>query len=218
MNKSDHLHPGFCAEGERASAAARARARGYPVFKLARRRQYLSRFTRVFLTLALASLGRPMMAEGHWDISGIDASKLPPVASQQDVTFAKDIKPLLAASCLRCHGEQRPKGNLRLDSLDGVLKGGKDGKVVAAGNSKKSLLVIAAARIDDNTAMPPKRGPGGPGGPGGGGPPPGSPPAGSGAPGQGPNGSGRGLGGPPPKPLTPEQVGLVRAWIDQGAK
>jgi hypothetical protein len=24
--------------------------------------------------------------------------------------------------------------------------------------------------------------------------------------------------GPPPKPLTAEQVGLVRAWIDQGAK
>jgi len=24
--------------------------------------------------------------------------------------------------------------------------------------------------------------------------------------------------GPPPKPLTPEQVGLIRAWVDQGAK
>ena len=33
----------------------------------------------------------------------------------------------------------------------------------------------------------------------------------------GPGGPGGGFG-PPPKPLTAEQVGLVRAWIDQGAK
>ena len=36
----------------------------------------------------------------------------------------------------------------------------------------------------------------------------------------GPNGPGGPPGGfgPPAKALTPEQVGLVRAWIDQGAK
>ena len=48
---------------------------------------------------------------------------------------------------------------------------------------------------------------GGPGGPGG-------PPDGKGGPGPEPGKQ----QGPPPKPLTPEQVGLVRAWIDQGAK
>jgi hypothetical protein len=36
--------------------------------------------------------------------------------------------------------------------------------------------------------------------------------------GRGPGGGGPGGGGPAPKPLTAEQVGLVRAWIDQGAK
>lgn len=70
-----------------------------------------------------------------------------------------------------------------------------------------------------NTALPRPNfgGRGGPGGPGGGGPGGGGP--GGGQRGGGPGGPG-GFGGPggaPAKPLTPVQVGLVRAWIDQGA-
>ena len=160
----------------------------------------------------------------NWDISKVDVSKLPPAADKQDLTFDKDIAPLFKASCVRCHSGQRPKRNLRLDTLEGVLKGGQQGKMVIPGDSKNSLLVAAAARIDDKIAMPPKpRGRGGPGGPGGG-PPPGGPPGGPdagpgggpGGPGGGPGGPGR--GGPPPKPLTADEVGLIRAWIDQGAK
>jgi len=174
-----------------------------------------------------------------------DLSKLPAASTQTGVTFAKDIKPLLEASCTRCHGSERQKGDLRLDTLEAVLKGGKDGDVVTPGKSDKSAIVIAAARIDEETAMPPMRkgrGPGRPGGPGGstpqggpgglggsggenGGPgfpppPQGGPGGGQGGPGggPGPGQNGRGPGGPPAKPLTAEQVGLIRAWIDQGAK
>ena len=92
-----------------------------------------------------------------------------------------------------------------------MLKGGEDGKIVVAGKSKESVLLVAVSGLDEESAMPPKRKPGkgGPGGPGG--PPPG-----------GPGGFGGGPGGPGgfkmPKALTPEEVGLVRAWIDQGAK
>jgi hypothetical protein len=163
----------------------------------------------------------------------IDLSKLPPPAAQKGVTFAKDIQPLLQASCVRCHGEERPKSGLRLTSLEGVLKGSKDGEVIKPGASDKSKLVIAISQLDPHLTMPPRpRGPrGGPGAaPGAPGAVPNAPdpkpPAGDGnpgaaapgGPGGGPGGPGRGPGGPPPKPLTPEQVGLVRAWIDQGAK
>jgi len=92
--------------------------------------------------------------------------------------------------------------------------------VVIPGKSAESPLVIAVAQLDPETAMPPKRkGPGGPGGRGG--------PGGNGGGQQGRGGpggpGGRGGpggpgGGPPAKPLTPQQVGLIRAWIDQGAK
>ena len=176
----------------------------------------------LFVFFVLAAATPSARADDKWDISKVDASKLPPSADKQGVTYANDIQPLFKASCVRCHGEDRPKGDLRLDSLGAVLKGGKDGKVVVPGDSAKSLLVAAAAQIDPEIAMPPKRGPGGrggpsgagerpPGGPGGDGPPPG----GAGGPG---GFGGRGGFGPPAKALTSEQVALVRAWIDQGAK
>ena len=168
----------------------------------------------------------------HLSAAPVDWSKLPPVAKAEGVTFAKDIQPLLKESCVRCHGADRPKAQLRLDSLEGVLKGTKKGSILTAGDSASSLLVKAVSQLDSETAMPPKprarRGPGGPqgtnapamppheGGPmggegdhGPGGPPPGGP---------GPGGQPPRNFGPPAKPLTAEQVGLVRAWIDQGAK
>ena len=195
----------------------------------------------VLLLFGVALAAGSAKADDKWDISKLDLTKLPAPADKKALTYAKDIRPLFEASCLRCHGENRPKGDLRLDSLDALLKGGKDGKVVFPGQTKKSLLVIAAAQINDDTAMPPKRGmggrggpggpggwggPGGPGGgqrgPGGGNPGAGGPgaPGGSGAgsrPPGGPGGPGGGFG-PPPKPLTIEQVALIRAWVDQGAK
>src|SRR5690349_20867202 len=76
------------------------------------------------------------------DLSKIDLSKLPPASETRNLTYAKDIKPMLQASCFRCHGEERAKGGLKLTSLENVLKGGEDGKVVVAGDSKASLLVI----------------------------------------------------------------------------
>src|SRR5262249_3029272 len=108
-----------------------------------------------------------VLAADKTDLSKIDVSKLPPSAAQKGVTYEKDIRPMLEASCFRCHGEERPKGGLQLISREAILKGGEDGKVITPGKSTESLLVIAAAQIDGETAMPPKRGPGGPGGPGG---------------------------------------------------
>jgi hypothetical protein len=160
----------------------------------------------VRLGFGLAILAVPVVA------ATVDLSKLPPATKQTGVTFAKDIRPLFEASCFRCHGGDRPKAGLRLDSLETVLKGSREGKVVAPGQSEKSKLVIAVARLDRELAMPPepRRGSGRGGKKGGGGE--GKAPGGregwkKGTPPQ-----------PPAKPLTAEQVGLVRAWVDQGAK
>src|SRR5207249_7557287 len=90
-----------------------------------------------------------LAADKKVDLDKLDLSKLPPPADKKGVTYAKDIRPMLEASCFRCHGEEKQKGELRLDNLEAVLKGGEDGKVLVPGNSKKSLLVAAVARIDD---------------------------------------------------------------------
>ena len=159
---------------------------------------------------------------------------LPPASTRNEVTFARDIKPLLEASCVRCHGGQRPKARLRLDTQEGVLAGGEEGKVLVPGDSAKSKIVMSVARLNPKTAMPPDPRQGRGNRPGGAGPAPGTA---SMAPGSAPKtgaptptseapaihppggpGQGQRNQGPPPKPLTPEEVGLVRAWIDQGAK
>lgn len=109
----------------------------------------------------------------------VDVSKLPPSATKKDVTFAKDIKPLFEKTCFKCHGTEKQKGKLRVDSIEAIKKGGENGEVVVTGKSAKSSLVHAIAALDPDMAMPPE---------------------------------GKG------DPLTKEQIGLVRAWIDQGAK
>jgi hypothetical protein len=181
-----------------------------------------------------------------------DWSKLPPASKAEGVTFAKDIQPLFKAACVQCHGANRPKAQLNLTTLEGVLKGTRQGPIVTVGDSANSFLVKSISQLDPETAMPPKgRGRRGPGG-GDFGRPPGSTnapawranaeggPAGDGqpprfreneggddhGPGERPPGGPQGTNAPngqrrnftPPKPLTAEQVGLVRAWIDQGAK
>ena len=178
--------------------------------------------------LALVTIVLSGLLAGLTQAANLDLTKLPPASTQKDVTFAKDIQPLFKASCIQCHSGDRPKAGLRLDSLEHALKGSKDGKVIAPGDSAKSQLVIAIAQLDPHTAMPPKpRRPMG-------GPRPGAPGQGAANPGNpghdGPEHSMANTstnppaGGPAkpmmpmPKPLTADQVGLVRAWIDQGAK
>lgn len=112
----------------------------------------------------------------------VDTSKLPPPSSKTGVTYEQDIKPIFDATCIKCHGETKPKGKLRLDSLAGIKKGSEDGPVIEPANSAKSMLVLNIAHLgDEDDYMPPPK-------------------------------NKMGL-----KQLTPEQIGLVRAWIDQGA-
>jgi mono/diheme cytochrome c family protein len=113
----------------------------------------------------------------------VDVSKLPPASSKQGVTYANDIKAIFDKSCIKCHGPEKPKAKLRLDSLAGALKGSENGKVIEPGKSADSILVHNVAHAgDEDDWMPP------------------------------PDNKAK------IPPLTPEQVGLIRAWIDQGAK
>lgn len=131
--------------------------------------------------LALATLAA---AAGFTLTTLADDPKLPPASTKTGVTYESDIKPIFDASCVKCHSGQKPKARLRMDSLAGVMKGTKEGKIVTPGNSADSFIVKAIAHItgDHDSWMPPLN-----------------------------NKAGI-------KTLTPEQIGLIRAWIDQGAK
>jgi hypothetical protein len=152
-------------------------------------------------------------------VLAIDLTKLPPASTKNGVTFDKDIQPIFKANCVECHGAQRPKNNLRLDSLEGLLRGSRDGQVIVPGKSDKSDLVISICwEAGPTHPMPPKpqvRRGGRSGVVGTNAPAAGAsnePPVSPGGP------AGAGMANPVRGKLTPEQIGLVRAWIDQGAK
>lgn len=64
-----------------------------------------------------------------------------PVAVAGDV-FVSQIQPLLAGSCVDCHGEKRARGGLRLDSREAALAGGKSGlPAIVPGVPEKSELL-----------------------------------------------------------------------------
>lgn len=129
------------------------------------------------------ALGASLYIASAADKKEVDVSKIPPAADKKGVMYEADIKPIFEKSCVKCHGAEKQKGKLRLDSLAATLKGGEDGKVIEVGASAKSMLVQNVAHVgDEDMFMPP----------------------------------------PDNKdkipPLTKEQIGLIRAWIDQGAK
>src|ERR1041384_4787626 len=92
---------------------------------------------------------------GSTAFAEIDASKLPPAAAKKGLTYATDIKPLLDASCVRCHGGERPKAGLRLDSRENILKGSKEGPVVVAGGRGAKAARVCGVRLPPPTPPPP---------------------------------------------------------------
>lgn len=68
--------------------------------------------------------------------------------------FEREVRPILKARCLKCHGEgPKIKGGLRLDSREAVLKGGDQGPAVVLAKPDESLL-LRAIRYDE-IEMPP---------------------------------------------------------------
>jgi hypothetical protein len=71
--------------------------------------------------------------------------------------FEKRVRPLLVENCHRCHSAAaKQRGNLRLDSRAGVLKGGDNGPAIVPGQPERSLLLKAVGYTDADLRMPPK--------------------------------------------------------------
>jgi hypothetical protein len=62
------------------------------------------------------------------------------VRAADKVDFVKDIQPILQQTCVKCHGPEKQKGKLRLDSKEATLKGGKDGPAFIASDAEKSEM------------------------------------------------------------------------------
>lgn len=75
---------------------------------------------------------------------------------QAAAAYADVVEPLLNAKCYGCHGPTRQKGKLRLDKPEYILRGGKDGKIMAATVDKSELMKRLLLPPEDDDHMPPK--------------------------------------------------------------
>jgi hypothetical protein len=69
-------------------------------------------------------------------------------------SYEDDIRPLLKAKCLRCHGESALKADLDLRTPAGIRKGGESGPAIVAGKPEKSLLF---EKVHSGTMPPGKK-------------------------------------------------------------
>ncbi|HXG11922.1 MAG TPA: PSD1 and planctomycete cytochrome C domain-containing protein [Gemmataceae bacterium] len=101
-----------------------------------------------------------------------------PLSAAEPPDYLRDIKPILTKHCYSCHGPEKQRSNLRLDTVAGALKGGDTGPAIVPGKSSESRLIKAVTGTDDLIPQMPPKG----------------------------------------DRLSAEQVALLRAWIDAGAK
>jgi hypothetical protein len=102
--------------------------------------------TAALLLSAVGGFPCPAPARGADDRDGADF-------------FEKRIRPILAEQCYGCHSARAEKlrGGLRLDSRDGLRKGGNSGPAVVPGDPGASLLIKAVRYADPDLRMPPKK-------------------------------------------------------------
>ncbi|CAN5351142.1 hypothetical protein BH23VER1_BH23VER1_26220 [soil metagenome] len=70
--------------------------------------------------------------------------------------FESEVRPVFADNCVRCHGPEKQKAGLRLDSPANILAGSDNGPVIEPGDLGASVLIAAIRRDDPDLAMPPK--------------------------------------------------------------
>jgi hypothetical protein len=83
------------------------------------------------------------------------ASGPKPVSKEATEFFESQIRPVLAENCFSCHGPQKEKAGMRLDSRAALMKGSENGPVVDLGQPEKSKL-IQAINYSGDLQMPPK--------------------------------------------------------------
>lgn len=139
----------------------------------------MSRIARTVILVALVLSGIGAGADdAKPQRAAPDLSKLPP-AVDRSVDFVREVQPIFAEHCIKCHGAKKQEGGLRLHARKDAFAGGDNGAIFEAGRSGESRMIHLVAGIEADAIMPPE---------------------------------GKGTR------LTAEQVGVLRAWIDQGAK
>jgi hypothetical protein len=118
------------------------------------------------VTAATASTPTPPVAKavppaavptpGHASPAVPDAAEAGGEAVQaaDAVDFTRDVMPILKQTCVECHGPDKVKARLRMDSVEGLQKGGKSGALVKPGDPENSLMMRRVLGLDGDDQMP----------------------------------------------------------------
>ncbi len=120
-----------------------------------------------FLKITTATLALVITLTGHFgaDLTHGENFLLAPVLQNEVELVALDdaevfqhmVRPILEAKCIACHKEGKVKGELRMDDLIGLQKGGKNGPLIVPGDAGESLLIQRINLPQDSKEhMPPK--------------------------------------------------------------
>src|ERR1043166_8740581 len=71
--------------------------------------------------------------------------------------FEKKVRPLFAENCYPCHGEEKQKNHLRLDSPAAIRTGGDGGAIITPEHPENSRIILAVGYRDEDLKMPPKK-------------------------------------------------------------
>ncbi len=81
---------------------------------------------------------------------------LPKTMAGEEHLFADLVLPILEDKCISCHGAERAKGRLQMDSYLALLKGGSKGVALVPGDLTASLLIERLhLPLDHSERMPP---------------------------------------------------------------
>lgn len=59
----------------------------------------------------------------------------------ENVSFSRDIYPLVERRCIKCHGGEFPSEGLSMESYESLVSGSQNGQVIVAGDANNSLII-----------------------------------------------------------------------------
>jgi mono/diheme cytochrome c family protein len=85
-----------------------------------------------------------------------EPSKAIATAAPDDTVFTRDILPIFQQSCVACHSGEKPKGDLSVETVAALLKGGQSGEpAIAPGKAEASPLVRYVTDQLEDLELPP---------------------------------------------------------------
>ena len=75
-------------------------------------------------------------------------------ASHTEISYARDVRPMLESRCGNCHMGEFTSADLHMDTYESLMAGSQNGPVIVAGSAKESLLIQKISKGEM-----PKRGP-----------------------------------------------------------